>query len=104
MIFHLQCNDRLKKKKTYIKRFKEVKCFNVATFLSQVFLHNSAPHPLQANMKLIYLFVDDTGGWLFVALAKLLVLILPSEGHHVLLKDVASLWGVSKILHMVKEA
>lgn len=59
---------------------------------------------LQNQKKPIYPFVDDTGGWLFVALAQLLVLILPCEGHQVLLKDVASFWGVSKILHMVKEA
>lgn len=48
--------------------------------------------------------MDDARSWLFVAVAKLLVLILPCEGHHVLLKDVASLRGVSKILHMVKNA
>lgn len=41
---------------------------------------------------------------LLVALAELLVLILPGEGHHVLLKDVASLRGVSKILHVVEDA
>jgi len=48
--------------------------------------------------------VDDTRGGLLAALAQLLVLILSGEGHHVLPKDVASLWGVSKILHMVKGA
>jgi len=46
----------------------------------------------------------DMRSRLFVALAKLQVLILPCKGHHILLKDVSSLWGIPKILHMVKEA
>lgn len=58
----------------------------------------------RAVTELLYLFVDDAGSVLLVALAELLVLILPSEGHHVLLKDVASLRGVSKILHVVEDA
>lgn len=68
------------------------------------------PHPPQAprntrtQKAASYPFEDDARGWLLSALAKLLVLILPGEGHHVLLKDVAPLWGVSKILHMVKRA
>lgn len=52
----------------------------------------------------IYLFVQDTRGLLLFALAQLLVLMLSFERHHILLKDVASLWGVSKILHVVQNA
>lgn len=54
--------------------------------------------------KLTYLFMDEARGRLFVGLAQLLVLTLSRKGHHVLLKDVTSLWGVSKILHVVKNA
>lgn len=52
----------------------------------------------------IYLFVQDARGLLLVSLAQLLVLMLSFERHHILLKDVASLWGVSKILHVVQNA
>lgn len=56
------------------------------------------------KQQLIHLFVEDSGGRLFVALAELLVLILPSKVQNVLLKDVASLRCISKILYMVEGA
>lgn len=48
--------------------------------------------------------MGSAGGWRFVSLAELHILLLPSEGHHVLLKDEASLWSITEILDMVKEA
>lgn len=56
-----------------------------------------------------YIFVQGTWGLLllllqlqFVPLAQVLVLMLSPERHHVPLKDVASLWSVSKVLHVVQ--
>lgn len=51
-----------------------------------------------------HLLVGGAGCWRLLALTQILVLILSCEGHHVLLKDVASLRCISKILHMVEDA
>lgn len=90
-------------------RAPELSCTDAGTVAlnKEVMCHSLCFGELQAisqDPQPIYLFVDDAKGWLLVALAEIQVLTFPSEGHHVLLKDVTSLWGISKILHMVKDA
>lgn len=52
----------------------------------------------------MHLLVDAACRWLLFTPTQILVLLLSSEGNHVLLKDVASLGRVSKVLHMVEGA